>query len=531
MFVLGGGGQGGGSARRIDGLNLGFFASVSRKLPCISSFAIAQGAKPPPCPPPPEAQAIFGKGRHRTHLTPSPPDKIVSVIKRRDVLKAAGAIGAGLVSAGALAEMAPMEPQRKGKSVAELVVPKMDKIRVGFIGVGARGSGHVAQMMLLEGVEVKAICDPHLPSCNASVARVVKAGRPAPTAYTNGDYDFKKMLDRDDIDIVIIATPWQWHTPMAVYAMKAGKHVFVEVPAALTVDECWQLVDTAEQTQRNCMMLENVCYGREELLVLNMCRQGVFGELLHGEASYIHDLRDQMMEIEHGTGSWRTYHYVKRNGNLYPTHGLGPVAQYMGINRGDRFDYMSSVSSPARVREIYAKEKFPEGHERRSLKFKAGDINTSIVQTALGRSIMIQWDEQLPRPYSRLNLLQGTKGMWGGYPDRIVIEGKSPNTEEFEEGSKLDHWYAEHEHPLWKRMGEEAKKNGGHGGMDFVMLWRMVYCLRNGLPLDQDVYDAAAWSVVSPLSEASVAHRGRSMDFPDFTRGEWKTRAPLGIVS
>jgi len=439
-------------------------------------------------------------------------------------------MGAGLVVSGlpALGEAAPPDTR---KSAAGIKFPPMDKVRVGFIGVGARGSGHVAQMLHIDGVEVKAICDPHLPSANASVKRCVDAGRPAPTLYTNGEHDYKKMLDRDDIDIVLIATPWHWHVPMAVDAMKAGKHAFVEVPASTTIEGCWELVDTAEKTQRHCMMMENVNYGREELLVLNMCRQGVFGDLLHGEAAYIHDLRSQMMEIEHGTGSWRTYEYAKRNGNLYPTHGLGPVAQYMNINRGDRLDYLCSVSSPSRSRALYAQANFPEGHERRSIKFICGDINTTIVKTLQGKTIMIQWDEQLPRPYTRLNFIQGTRGAWGGFPDRMVLEEKGRNTEDWSEGDALKEFYDKYEHPLWKRMGEEAKRNGGHGGMDFVMLWRIVYCLRNGEPLDQDVYDAAVWSAIGPLSEKSVANRGQSQDVPDFTRGKWKTMPPLGIVS
>jgi hypothetical protein len=318
---------------------------------------------------------------------------------------------------------------------------------------------------------------------------------------------------------------------MAVAAMKKGKHAFVEVPAAITVDGCWELVDTAEKTQRHCMMMENVNYGREELMVLNMCRQGVFGELLHGEAAYIHDLRWQMKEIERGTGSWRTYHYTKRNGNLYPTHGLGPVAQYMNVNRGDRLDFLTSVSSPARTRELYARENFPEGHERRGLKFVCGDINTTLVKTVLGKTIMIQWDEQLPRPYTRHNFIQGTKGAFGGFPNRIAVESTEGSAEGWTQGAELQDWYAKYDHPLWIRMGEEAKTNGGHGGMDFLMLWRIVYCLRNGEPLDQDVYDAAVWSVISPLSEESVAKRGKSMDIPDFTRGKWKSMEPLGIVS
>lgn len=455
-------------------------------------------------------------------------------IDRREFLVAAGAASAALATNALAMDDKPQQTKpaaRGAKSAAGLVAPKMDRVRVGFIGVGARGSGHVVQMMAIDGVDVIAICDNHVPTAEASVKRVKdKTGR-APAIYTNGDTDYKRMLDRNDIDIVIIATPWNWHARMAVDTMKAGKHAFLEVPAALTVDECWQLVDTSEVTQKHCMMMENVNYGREELMVLNMCRLGVFGELLHGEAAYIHDLRGQMHEIEHGTGSWRTFEYTKRNGNLYPTHGLGPVAQYMDINRGDRLDYMSSMSSPARVREIYAKEKFPEGHARRKLKFVCGDINTTIAKTVNGKTMMIQWDEQLPRPYTRHNLVQGAKGVWAGFPNRVVIEGQTKSTESWVQRDELNAFYEKYDHPLWKRVGEEAKRMGGHGGMDFVMLWRIVYCLRNGLPLDQDVYDAAVWSVITPLSEWSVKNRGQSVDIPDFTRGKWKTMKPLGIAN
>ncbi|HRI44882.1 MAG TPA: Gfo/Idh/MocA family oxidoreductase [Fimbriimonadaceae bacterium] len=454
-------------------------------------------------------------------------------IDRRDFLKTAGAAGLGLATAGILPTTASAQERKPsgGQSMLDYAAPRMEKVRFGVIGVGARGSGHVSQLLLLEGVEIPAIADNHVPTANNILGTFKTRNAPAPTLYTNGDTDYKRMLARDDIDAVLIATPWSWHARMAVDAMNAGKHVFLEVPAAITTEECWQLVDTSEKTRRHCMMMENVCYGREELMVLNMCRLGVFGELLHGEAAYIHDLRGQMHEIEHGTGSWRTLEYTKRNGNLYPTHGLGPVCQYMNINRGDRLDYLSSVSSPSRVRAIYARQKFPEGHARRNLKFVCGDINTTIVKTVRGKSIMIQWDEQLPRPYNRLNLIQGTRGVWGGFPDRVVIEGETKSTDSWTQRDDLAPIYEKYDHPLWKRMGEEAKRNGGHGGMDFIMLWRLVYCLRNGLPLDQDVYDAAAWSVITPLSEWSVANRSQSIDVPDFTRGKWRNAKPLEIVT
>lgn len=457
-------------------------------------------------------------------------------IPRRDFIKLAGA--AGLTAAGAkwptdaAAKTKALQPN---KSVAGLRSPKLDRVRAAFIGVGARGSGHVATMLTLDGVDITAICDTHKPSLDAAVKQGVDKGRPAPAAFGKDEHDYRRMLDRSDIDMVIIATPWSWHVPMAVDAMNRGKHAFLEVPASPTVDGCWELVDTAEKTQLHCMMMENVNYGREELMVLNMCRQNVFGELLHGEAAYIHDLRGQMHEIEHGTGSWRTLEYTKRNGNLYPTHGLGPVAQYMNINRGDRLDFLCSVSSPARVREIYAQEHFPEGHPRRDLKFICGDINTSIVKTVKGKTIMVQWDEQLPRPYSRLNLIQGTRGIWAGFPNRLALESHdgiegTQSSDSWTQREQLAPYFEKYDHPLWKRLEKEAMENGGHGGMDFVMLWRIVYCLRNGEPLDQDVYDAATWSVVGPLSEQSVANRGKSMDIPDFTRGKWKTMEPLGIV-
>ena len=454
-------------------------------------------------------------------------------MERREFLMAAGVTGIGLASGALFADTQVAKPRPKGsKSVAGLVVPKMDKVRVAFIGVGARGSGHVSQLCLIDGVEVVAICDNHLPSLERAVKNVVERHkRPTPLAFGKGPDDYKRMLERTDIDCVFIATPWHEHVRMAVDTMNSGKHAFVEVPAATSLEECWLLVETAERNQKNCMMMENVNYGREELLVLNMVQKGVFGELIHGEAAYIHDLRSQMHEIEHGTGSWRTYEYAKHNGNLYPTHGLGPVAHYMDINRGDAFDYMTSISSPSLMRNLYAKEAFPEGHERRSIKFVCGDINTSIIKTKRGRTIMVQWDEQLPRPYTRHNFIQGTKGAWGGFPDRLAIEGDGRSAESWIQGDDLKPWYEKYEHPLYKRMGEESKRNGGHGGMDFLMLWRIIYCLRNGIPLDQDVYDAAAWSVVTPLSEVSVANRGRSMDFPDFTRGEWKTRKPLDNAS
>lgn len=451
---------------------------------------------------------------------------------RRDFLKAASVAAAasvvsGCASSGNFHTSAPMQ---QGRSVIGLVAPKMDVVRVGFIGVGQRGYGHVKRMSHIEGTQIVAICDTHTEVLERAANYLVDKGVAKPTLYSGSDHAYQQMLERQDIDIVIISTPWAWHAPMAIDTMNSAKHAFVEVPLALTVDEMWQIVDTAERTQKNCMMMENVNYGRDELMVLNMVRQGVFGELLHGEAAYIHELRWQMKELEHKTGSWRTHWHAKRDGNLYPTHGLGPVSQYMNINRGDRFDFLTSMSSPSLGRSAYAQREFAADHPRNQLNYIAGDMNTTLIKTVKGRSIMVQHDTTTPRPYSRHNLIQGTNGVFAGFPNRIALEkGGSKSFHEWD--YDMSAWYEQYDHPLWTKMGEEAQRNGGHGGMDFLMFWRMIYCLRNGEPLDQDVYDGAAWSVISPLSAQSVSERSRSIDIPDFTRGAWQTAAPLGIVS
>lgn len=450
---------------------------------------------------------------------------------RRKFLQMAGAAGLTALAPKVLADRKPssVAPKSQGKTMAGFAAKPIDTVKAGVIGVGARGPTHVNSLLAIEGVKVTAICDLYQDWADRAAKMVTDKGHAKPKLYTGGPNDYKKMLETEDLDMVVIATPWELHTPMAVYAMNHGKHAFVEVPAATTLEECWQLVNTSEKTQRHCMMMENVNYGREELMVLNMCRMGVFGELLHGEAAYIHDLRGQMHEVERGTGSWRTGWYQKVNGNLYPTHGLGPVAQYMNVNRGDRFDYMSSMSCNSRMRALYAKENFPADHKWNTKPFVCGDINTSIIRTLLGRTIMVQWDEQLPRPYTRHNYIQGTRGAWGGFPNRVTIEGKSKSTDDWTEGGDLKSWFDEYDHPLYRQQGSLAQSVGGHGGMDFLMMWRIIYCLHHGEPIDQDVYDAAAWSAVFPLSGWSVANRGQSVDFPDFTRGDWKNRAPLPV--
>ncbi len=459
--------------------------------------------------------------------------------RRQFIRSVSSAVAVAVALGGNTAQAAatrPAVPRRRGQSVVGLRAPKLAVVRCGLIGLGARGSTTLPELLLLAGCEVRAVCDPHAPSLQHGLAMFEKFGKPAPVAYGDGPEAYKKMLERDDLDAVFICTPWRDHTPMAVATMRAGKHAFVEVPAAVTVEECWQLVDTAEETQRHCMMMENVCYGREELMVLRMCRAGVFGELIHGEAAYLHDLRSQSKEIEHGTGSWRIREHELRDGNIYSTHGLGPVAQYLSVNRGDRFARIVSFSSPAPGLPAYTEKNFPPGHPRRTANYICGDINSSIIKTARGRTILLQHGTTSPRPYSRHNLIQGTRGLFSGFPNRIYLEGRSPKEDTWEDTKEdLAKYYAEFDHPLWQKVDEVARNLGpaarGHGGMDFVMRWRIIECLRQGLPLDQDVYDAAAWTAVGPLSEISVAQDGMPQAIPDFTRGAWETTAPLGIVT
>jgi predicted dehydrogenase len=464
-----------------------------------------------------------------------------SPANRRDFLKFLGLLGVGAsaltpgaaAAAGAAPRTAGTTRRPAGQRyLGDFAAPKLDKVRWGAIGVGARGSGHVRQLSQIEGSEVVAICDLYEDWARRSANAIQRLGRPAPELYYGSPTRYHEMLARPDIDAVIISTPWEEHAPMAIAAMKAGKHAFVEVPLANTLPELWDIVDTAEKTGKHCMMMENVNYGREELLFLNMVRQGVIGELLHGEAAYIHELRGQMKEVERGTGSWRTKYYgPAHGGNLYPTHGLGPVAQYMNIARTeDMFERLVSFASPGRGRAAYAKANFPPDHKWNQMKFECGDISTQIIKTTLGRTILVQWDETSPRPYSRHNLIQGTKGTLAGFPNRAAIEGRG-NYHEWLEGEQFKALYDEFEHPLFKRVGELAKKMGGHGGMDFLMLFRMVECLRNGEPLDQNVYEGALWSAVRPLSAKSEAEGGMPQKFPDFTRGGWKTTKPLAVIS
>lgn len=439
---------------------------------------------------------------------------------RRTFLGAAAAVG---VAAGAVRVVGQSNPgsvaaERKPgqKSVAQLRCPPLDAVRIGFIGVGGRGSSLLGNLLALEGVEIKAVGDLVPERVRAAQRRVAARGQAEPAGYAKGERDFENLCRREDLDVVFIATPWDWHVPMAVCAMRHGKHAAVEVPAALTLAECWELVDTAEQTQRHCLMLENCCYGETELLVLNLVRQGVLGELTHGEAGYLHEfsgLPPQTLKPD----DWRWRFMAKWNGNLYPTHGLGPVAQYLGIHRGDKFESLVSMSSLERVLSRRCAE-LPAADPRRQSAFACGDINTTLIKTALGRTIMVQYSTVQPRPYSRINLICGTRGIFCDYPPRLHLAGQKVEWE-----TDLQKYHDQYGHPLWKTLRQRAAQAGGHGGMDFVMNWRFIQCLREGLALDMSVYDAAAWSCLVPLSLESVARGSQPVTVPDFSRGAWQT--------
>ena len=454
---------------------------------------------------------------------------------RRKFLKLTSLAGVGLASGRAIAfknsnferknvEFIKNQDTQKF-NMCGFAAPKLDKVRVGIIGLGMRGPGAVERLSYIEGVEIKGLCDLR-PAQTEKAFLQLQGTSHKPKLYSGDDTVWKKMVDREDLDLIYICTPWEWHTPMAVYSMEAGKHVAVEVPAAKTLDECWQLVETSERTKKHCMMLENCCYDFFELMTLNMARQGFFGEIIHGEGAYIHNLVDLNFDKNGYEDMWRLNENAKRNGNLYPTHGLGPICQIMNINRGDQMEYLSSISSydfnmHDRSVELASTDQFFTPYTKENFR---GNMNTTIVKTKKGKSIMIQHDVSSPRPYSRIHLISGSKAFARKWP-----EPKISNSHKFMDDAEMKKLEEEYTPDIVKKVGELAKKVGGHGGMDFIMDWRLIDCLRNGLPLDQDVYDAALWSSISPLSEQSVANRAQSMDIPDFTRGSWKTNKPVNL--
>jgi predicted dehydrogenase len=418
-------------------------------------------------------------------------------------------------------------PPQRGKSVLDLRCKPIPKVRVGVVGLG-RGHGAVERISHIEGTEIVAICDLRQDRIKNAQGTLAKNGRKAAAEYSKEE-DWRKLCERDDIDLVYNATPWELHVPIALYAMDCGKHAVMEVPAALTVADCWALVDKAEEKQLHCMMLENCCYDFFELATLNMARLGVLGEVIHAEGAYNHTLTAEKFNgyYKH----WRLEYSKYHTGNPYPTHGLGPIAQVLGINRGDRMDYLSSVSTNQYSMQEWAKEHLKDDERiTQSQRYKLGDMNTTIIHTVMGKTLMVQHDTSTPHPYSRIHLLQGTKGQVVKYPaEKVSIESVG-NGHRYLNGDEQKEILAKYEHPLSRYIGEQARKVGGHGGMDYIMDWRLIYCLQKGYPLDQSVYDGAAWSSLVELTERSVLNRSASVAIPDFTRGEWSKHKPLPVI-
>lgn len=432
-------------------------------------------------------------------------------ITRREMI--GGTVG---IAAGSLLSNAQIGTGNN-PSLTMIGVPfeKKEQVRMGIIGCGLRAKSMIRDFIGVDDLQIVALCD-NVPANAAECAALLEsAGKQRPELYTDGDRAYEELCKRNDLDIVYIATPWEWHAEQSIFAMEQGIHVGVEVPMATTIDDLWKIVEVSEKTRKHCVMLENCCFNYTELLVLNMVREGVFGELTHAEAAYIHDLR-YIVNEGRSEGLWRRDWHTKIDGNLYPTHGLGPVANYLDINRGDAFDYIVSMSSPSKSLDVYREKTVPKDSPKWQEKYINGDMNTSLIKTAKGITIMLQHDVVTPRPYDRINLIQGTKGIFRDFPQRLYLDGQEGG----HRFTNLDSVRSKYEHWLWKKLGEKAR-GAGHGGMDFIMSWRLVQYFKEGLVPDIDVYDSAAWSAPFPLSAESIQKGSAPVKFPDFTKGRW----------
>jgi predicted dehydrogenase len=445
-------------------------------------------------------------------------------INRRKFLDKTTKAGLGIAFGGA-AMNSPAEQLLPALETYPFKSGKLENVRIGMIGVGGMGTSHVRNFVRIEGCEIVAVCDIDESRVDRAQNIVAEAGFKKPEGFSKGEYDYKRMCERNDIDLVFISTPWRWHVPMCVEAMQTDKHAATEVPAAQTIAECWQLIETAEKTGKHCIMMENCNYDREEMMILNMVKKGLFGELLHARCGYLHDLRAVKHDME-GEGVWRREWSKKRNADLYPTHGLGPIAQCFDINRGNYFDYLVSFSTKSRGLGKYAIDHF--GHESPQVneKFVLGDVISTLIKTVNGETILVTHDTSNPRPYSRDILIQGTKGIVRKYPTpKIHIESKS----EAHRWEDFSNYKEEYYHPLWKKMEADAE-GAGHGGMDYLEDYRLINALLEGIEPDMDVYDATVLSAVTELSEKSIASGGWPVPFPDFTRGMWKSRRNLPVM-
>ena len=413
-----------------------------------------------------------------------------------------------------------------------------EKVKVGIIGVGLRGQNHLSLLLRRADVDVIAICDVDERMLGYAKSIINKSGRKMPEIFTGDNYAWKQMLAKKQLDAVVIATPWEWHKPMILGSIDAGiKYVGSEVMIGITLEDHWEVVHAAEKHNAHVMMLENVCYRRDVMAVLNMVRQGLFGEIIHLQGGYQHDLRGikfnnggnpvgkgvEFGEKAFSEARWRTEHSVHRNGDLYPTHGVGPIANYININRGNRFMTLSSFSSKARGLHNYITKNAGEGHPNAKVNFKLGDVVTTSISCANGETVLLQHDTNLPRPYSLGFRVQGTEGLWMDVNKSIYIEGKSAKDDQWEEAKT---WLDKYDHPLWVRWSKDSE-GAGHGGMDFFVIHAFIESAKRKLPTPLNVYDAATWSAITPLSEHSIDLGNQTVEFPDFTGGQWMYQKPV----
>lgn len=423
-----------------------------------------------------------------------------------------------------------LNAQRGTGSMLGFETAPVDKVRVGIIGLGNRGMILLKMFEWLvqnDKAEIVALSDLQEKKTKKAAEHLQQFQKKKAQQYHSSEVDWKKIAERDDIDLLLIATPWKWHTPMALYGMEQGKHVAVEVPVASSIEDCWRITETAERTQRHCIMLENCNYNEEELFVLNMVEQGVFGELTHAECAYIHDLRKHLLDDNYYENQWRLQHHKERNGNFYTTHGIGPVSFYYKIGRGDMFTHLTSMSSQEASLSIAAKKLGDQS------TINCGDMNTTLLQTDKGRSVMLQFDVHTGRPYSRINKLCGTKAVHDGYPSRLYIDKEELVYwgHEWLPQEEYNRYQEKYTHPMIIQLRSKMELfKEGHGGMDFVMIYRLINCLNKGLPLDMNVYDGVIWSAITPLSELSVANGSNAVKMPDFMGGVWKEERPLEIM-
>ncbi|MGL4993585.1 MAG: Gfo/Idh/MocA family protein [Bacteroidales bacterium] len=427
------------------------------------------------------------------------------------------------------------EPARKAgqESVIGLTTPKMDGVRVAFVGLGMRGPGAVKRFTYIPGVEIVALCDFYEESAQKCQKALQEASMPKAAIYS-GENGYKELCKREDIDLVYIATDWLHHFPVAELAMQSGKHVAIEVPSAMTLKECWALVDLSETTRKHCFILENCCYDWYEMNTLNMAQNGVFGEVIRAQGAYIHNLEPfwdyYWKKDSTDLLGWRLEYNMKHRGDVYATHGLGPVAQALDIHRGDRMKTLVAMDT----KSVIGKELVEQRTGKPCEDFRNGDHTTTMIRTENGKVIEIQHNVMTPQPYNRLYQLTGTKGFANKYPtqgyaldaSQMAASGVQPvvdklDSHSFMQKEDMDALVAKYRHPILVKYGEMAKKVGGHGGMDFIMDARLIYCLQNGLPLDMDVYDLAEWCCLAELGEMSMDNNCAAVAFPDFTRGEW----------